>query len=88
MLVNSCYCATCATSVNQMAAVIKGEEKHSIFCFLYFLLLSQGEPLERSRLEIVNSAAFYRAEEQETKWEYKVRCAEVAYTELSLNWVT
>lgn len=88
MLVNSCCCAPGATSVNKMAAVTKGEEKHSVFCFLYFLLLSQGELLERSWLEIVSSAAFYRAEEQETKREYKVHCAEVAYTELSLNWVT
>lgn len=44
--------------------------------------------LKMSQLEMVNSAAFYRAEKQETKWEQKVHCAGIAYTELSLNWVT
>lgn len=37
---------------------------------------------------MLDNVAFYRAEEQETKWEEKVRCAGIAYKELRLNWVT
>lgn len=44
--------------------------------------------LKRSQLEMVDSAASNRPGEQEIKWDQKVHCAGIAYTKLSLNWVT